>query len=336
MYQDWTIQVDSRTVFIPMDGDLPNPFYYDDLEVGKPVLVQGEPVYGQYRINAETVFVFSSMNQAAQKRNAPLGDSVFGPVNLITPSKLTFNVWVDASQGDYLDVRVLPGSEFWHAPVGQSRVPMNSIFDFLPGDPIMIHGYRYNDLYRGSVFVRSNDWFSSESGRNDLEIMEVYGWVDNVYYSQQGDQFVLVCVDTVTGDPNHQTFSKVVGPEGDQVHFPWGHLDIPSGALNISTEIVVSGDFMFWWTLQNTYDFQPSLEFSIPVDIEIRYFNLNGIHPDRVKLTYYDEEAQCWQIACHMTHVPDEHCFRGQIEHFSRYSLSTNNRPLQGASLDQN
>jgi len=113
-------------------------------------------------------------------------------------------------------------------------------------------------------------------------------------------------------------------------------LDFPQGALNQNTEIVVTGDFMFWWTLQNIYEFLPSMDFDIPVPIEIRYFNLDNINPDRVKLTYFDEEDQSWKLACHMTHYPDEHCFRGQVEHFSRYSLSTNNRPLQEVILQPN
>jgi len=337
-YEDWTVQVDGATIFVPTDGSLPDPFYYSDLQLDMPVIVEGMIANGSNLIYAQYVYVFGSMNKAAQMRKAPMltDDSIFGPVTLITPESLTFNVWVDEHQGDYMDILVLPGSQFWDAPVGLPRTPLNSIYNFCPGDPIMIHGYSYNDMYRGSVFVRSDDWFPGGNAFNSMEIAEVYGWVDNVYLSHHGNQFVTVLVDCVTGDPNHQTFSKVVGPEGGYVHFPWGYLNFPAGALDESTNVVVSGDFMFWWTLQNIYDFQPDIEFNVPVPIEIRYFNLENINPDRIKLTYFDEEEQCWKLACHMTHYPDEHCFRGQVEHFSRYSLSTNNRPLQEVILQPN
>jgi len=337
-YEDWTVQVAPHTVFVPTDPTLPNPFFFNDLQLDMPVLVQGMPLPDQSVLVAEMVFVFSDMHQAAQWRGSPAGgdNSIFGTVSVIDPGAQAFHVWVNSFHGDILDVLILPGAQFWDAPVGDPRVPLNGPFDFHPGDPVMIHGYTYNDMYRGSVFVRSDDWYPSGDGRESLEIMEVYGWVDRIFVDHHGACVMSVWVDTLTGDPNHQTFSKVVGPIGGFVHFPWGHLYFPTGALQQLVEVTVSGDFMFWWTLQNIYEFMPCMSFELPVDIEIRYFNLDGIDPDRVKLVYYDEDTGKWRLATHMTHYPEEHCFRGQITHFSRYSLSTNNRPLQGVPLQPN
>lgn len=334
-YEDWTVHVTPLTVFVPTDPSLPDPFFFDDLVLNMPVLVQGRLLPNQSVLTADVIFVFQSMNQAAKWRGEPAnGDgSIFGPVSLIDPVNFEFHVWVNAFQGEILDVQVLPGAQFWDAPVGAPRIPLNGVQDFCPGDPVMVHGYTYNDTYRGSIFVRSDDWYGSGQGRENLEIMEVYGWVEHIFFDHHGVCFMAIHVDTLTGDPNHQSFSKVVGSAGGFVHFPWGHLHFPPGALPHLEEITVTGDFMFWWTLQNIYEFLPSMSFDIPVDIEIRYFNLDGIDPDKVKLVYYDENTGKWCLATHMTHYPDEHCFRGQIQHFSRYSLSTNNRPLQGTTL---
>ncbi|MBN1295515.1 hypothetical protein JXA80_01965 [bacterium] len=336
--QDWTIEVTPQTVFVPTDPVLPNPFVFNDLTLDMPVLVHGHQIPGLSHLIAETVFVFSSPGQAAQLRTNPPQSpgSVFGLVSLIDPAISVFHVWEDGYAGQILDVLVMPGSEFWDAPVGFPRQPLAGIHELNPGDPIMIHGYRYNDTYRGTVFVRSSDWFPEDPGRDGLDIMEVYGWVDRVFLSPYGDPVVAVWVDTLTGDPNHQTFTTWIGPDGGYVSFPWGHLFFPIGAINQATEITVTGDFMFWWTIQNIYEFSPDIEFQVPVDIEIRYFNLDGIDPDRVKLVYFDEELEKWRLACHMTHFPAEHCFRGQVDHFSRYSLSTNNRPLQGMPIQPN
>lgn len=335
-YRDWSIYVSDATVFVPMEPGLPDPFTFDDLLPGMATMVHGFPYPGQNIVNADVVMVFMSMHQSIPHRNSPpCHDEVFGEVSYVLPDQSMFEIWANGHQGEYIDVKVLPGSEFWEAKNGDPRIPLNSIFDFDYGDPIMIHGFRYQDMYRGSVFVKSTDWFPQEKS-SGFEIMELYGWVDNIYSYGHGELYVTIWLDTLTGDPNHQTFSKSIGPDGGMVFFPWGHLNFPEGALNDVTEITVTGDFMFWWTLQNIYEFHPSMNFNVPVDVELRYFNLDQIDPERVKLVFYNEETQKWQIACHMTHFPEEHCFRGQIDHFSRYSLSTNNRPLQGTTLQPN
>ncbi len=131
-------------------------------------------------------------------------------------------------------------------------------------------------------------------------------------------------------DPAFNNYSKVIGPEGGVFHFPWGHLAFPPGALNEELIIRVNSEFIFWDSMINVYFFNPhGTDFNVPVELEIRYFNLDEINPDRVFLSYYDEEREKWVIAGHMDHHPETHCFRGFIEHFSRYSLSTNQRPIE-------
>jgi len=317
----------ASTVYIPL-GEVPNPFYFEHLEVGQMVLVEGMPWSGSPGMNAYFIFVFGRGADRNDGNGPPAPAHLYGMVNSVDPGQKRFTIWVNEFQGESLDISVLPTAQFYDAPIGYPIT--GSSFEALnPGDPLMIHGYRINDLYRGMVFVRTPDWFPEHVLGRDIEILEIYGWVEDKWIDQWDNRIIRVEVDTMTGDPNHQTFRKTIGVEGGLFQFPWGHLDFPVGALNQQEEITVSGDFMFWWTIQNIYNFEPDMTFDEPVAIELRYFNLEGINPNRINLSFYDEEMGRWRVATHMDHFEDEHCFRGEITHFSRYSLSTNNVPLE-------
>ena len=334
-YIEWTVLTDHDTPFEPVDPGLPEPFHFEDLQIGYGVLVEGHFIPGENAIHADIIFVFTDIPQFPHGVGGHPphgGDRIFGLVDSISPSGGTFNIWVNQYQGEMMDVHVLPDAQFWDAPIGQPLTPIN-LWDFHPGDPVMVHGTMSYDHLFGIAFIRSMDWCPERSLEEGDTELEIYGWVDGVFIHPDGGPTMRVHVDSMTGDPNHQSFSKIIGPAGGTINFPWGYLFFPPNALNDLVNVQVTGDFMFWWTLENMYQFYPSMEFNLPVDIEIRYFSLDGIDPDQVRLRWFDEITGKWRIATHMTHVWEEHCFRGQIEHFSRYSLSTNNRPLQGIPL---
>ncbi len=327
-YEEWTVQVMPGTVFFPM-GDVPNPFSFSDLEVGQMILAEGIFWNGSPGLNAYWVFVFGPGGQRdINSQPSSLTDYIYGAVTRINPETMQFSVWVQQEQGECRTITALPNAVFVDAPPGEPLRNM-SFFELLPGDPLMIHGYLVGDVMKGFAFVRSFDWFPPTINR-EFETLEVYGWVEDRWIDFQGNRVLEIRIDTMTGDPNHQTFTRIVDVQGDRFEFPWGHLIFPPYALNETTAITVSGDFMFWWTLQNIYEFQPEMTFNEEVEIELRYFNLpENVDPNRINLSYYDEETGRWRIATHMTHHSNEHCFRGMITHFSRYSLSTNNRPLE-------
>ncbi|MBN1878585.1 hypothetical protein JW823_00565 [bacterium] len=333
-YEDWTVQLDHNTPFVPVDPDLPEPFFFDDLEIDHAVLVEGHISPFENLIEAEIVFVFTDVSQYPRFVGGPPhgGERIFGLVSAIDLQMRSFHVWTNEFQGELMDVAVVPNAEFWDAPIGSPMVPIH-LWNLHPGDPVMVHGTMINDHFFGNAFIRSMDWCTERSGSDDGTVMEVYGWINNIFQHPNGEPVVSVNVDSMTGDPNHQSFSKIVGPAGGYVYFPWGYLNFPPGALEDLVNIQVTGDFMFWWTLENIYQFYPSMQFNVPVEIEIRYFNLEGIDPEQIRLSWFDEITGTWRLACHMTHCWEQHCFRGQIDHFSRYSLSTNNRPLQGIVL---
>jgi len=283
-----------------------------------------------FKMDAFWVFVFGAGGfRSIGEPPKSITDYIYGSISAINPDLKQFTVWVNAFQGESRPVTAIPGAVYLDAPLG-GDIDVISFADLQIDDPIMIHGYKIADHLKGIIFVRSEDWRSLPLER-EPELIEIYGWIEDKWKGPNGEEIIQVYIDTLSGDPNHQTFSAVIGVDGGRFNFPWGYLDFPQNAVDGDTQISVSGDFMFWWTLQNIYDFLPGMEFNYPVDIELRYFNLpDGINPEMVSLSYYDEDLGKWRIASHMDHFEGEHCFRGSIQHFSRYSLSSNNRPLKG------
>jgi len=331
-FQEWLVFVTDFTFFHQFDGPA-DPVEFTDLEVGHIVYVDGmllDPLV----LEAYFVEIFCGGSNWGDYTPDPMHGAVLGAVNEISYDDMWFTVLVNGYQGREIVMEVMPDAVIMEALPDQPLVDI-SFFDLNPDDPIMAHGYFVGDMFLTEVLIRSEDWIPFNENEND-EVCEVYGWIADIWLGPGNEWLITLFVETMTGDPNHQMFEKYIGFEGGIFEFPWGHIIFPRGALSYGEVIRVSGDFMFWWTLHNIYEFAPHMEFNLPVEIEICYYNLDGIpHPDRVHLSYFDEESERWRPAAHMVCFPDEHCFRGSISHFSRYSLSTNSQPLQQVLQDQ-
>ena len=328
----WVVQVFSHTIFFPEAGP-PGQYHIDDLLPGMRVAVIGTYVLGENRIHADMInFARDPHGGYDSGSNHGGGGCPFiGFVTMVSPEDDIFEITRFQHQEHSGEVLVTDEVLVIDAPPG-GGLTVISYGDLHPGDPVMVHGQLQDDLsFLAEIIVRSDDWDMHDRALNGATF-EYFGVLMD-FFGPHPPYFLpgfMMFKAYETGDEAFTSVVKTVGPMGDLFRFPWGHLDFPPNALDEPVQISVSSQFMFWNTLENVYFFQPhGLEFNVPVEIEIRYFNLDGIDPDLVSLSYYDEELGRWVIATHMTHYPEEHAFRGMIEHFSRYSLSTNNRPIQ-------
>ncbi|MBN1356991.1 hypothetical protein JXA40_12085 [bacterium] len=319
--EEWTVFVKEYTRFIPFGGP-PGQFTIHDLDIGMPVLVEGCSGFNPLTITAQEVF-FGHFPPNRHVGHDPMMDAIGGIVTEIDTHLMEFQVLVQPPPGG-------PMIDLWMTAETAILEAFRSLPLFIlnfqelrPGDPVMVMAHDDNG-WLVDALVRSDDWIP-ESQVLWGQHMQVYGFIEEIIYRDDRHGIQL----RFTQVPPTSQYLTVLGPEGGRLEFPWGYLDFPCGALDHVQEIAVSGDFIFWWTLQNVFLFEPhGLEFNMPVEFEIRYFNLEGIDPENVNLTYYDEDLGKWRIATHMNHFESEHCFRGEIDHFSRYSLSTNGRPL--------
>jgi hypothetical protein len=319
-FEEFTVFTTPQTMFY---GDHHQPVSFDDVTVDEMVFIEGR--FGESSFSMTAYDVHLSPPHGDPPRNQdPMTDHLCGPVTWIDNEARIFKVFRDTAQGEVRGVAVPPDVPIKQAYIGEPLIDIE-FADLVTGNPVMLNCHYEDDRIVADYVVRSNDWLPPES--NSSVSYDIYGYITFIWPGPfQGFD---IRIETMTGDPNHQEFSYYVGPPGGFLAFPWGYLDIPEGALSDWRTITVSGEFMFTWTLRNIYSFEPRTEFLIPVTLEIRYFDLTGIDPDFVNLTYFDEETQRWRPAGMMTHFAGEHAFRGSIEHFSRYSLSVNGRPIE-------
>ncbi|MBN1551762.1 hypothetical protein JW979_09850 [bacterium] len=317
----WTVRVRPYTHFIPADQP-PGDFQFEDLQIGMPVLVQGWICQYPPVICATHVFVFFD---GPPPRNDYMSIVKGGIIVDIDYVNGEFILETEQQMPEFRDVLVTMETRFYQAFLGDSLIEIP--FDMIPnGAPVMVHGHREeNNLIVAEGVILSDDWLPDYNHDWSEDIVEVFGIVDCIDHYQHR---MRVFVENLG---SNQTYSGFVNQNGGLVAFPWGHLEFPPNAVDEEYNIFISGDFMFWFTLQNVYLFGPEgLTFNEPVLLEIRYFNLDGIDdPERVSLSYYDDELGKWRVYTHMDFFPEHHCFRGYINHFSRYSLSTNGRPVQ-------
>jgi hypothetical protein len=321
MEEIWMVMVTDWTEFIPFHSP-PGDFSIYDLQVDMPVFVEGIFCGQPLTITAHHVF-FGFFPPPKMGGHDPMSDAIGGRITDIDYEGNLFHVAVDTPPPQ-------PSLDIWMT----DDTVMMEAFRYMPimpidfnalmiGDPIMVLGYEEYE-WTADVLIRSDDWMPESQVYWGPEF-QIYGFIEDIY--SHGDRYGIRV--GIIEAPAASQYEFEIGYSGGRCEFPWGYLDFPPGALNQWQRISVSGDFVFWWTLQNVYLFEPhGISFSQPVEIEIRYFNLEGIDPDRVNLSYYDEDLGKWRVAGHMDNYPDEHCFRGVIHHFSRYSLSTNGKPL--------
>ena len=312
--QQWRVLVDEYTLFQGPLGVGGDDFEFEMLMPGMMVMTLGNEGEEPYTLCATEV-VFMGWNAATRADWGPgTSDDLFGTVIDIDYDELHFTMNVDGYQNTMSSVYVSDSCDVIEAWMYQPILDIE-ITDLMPGDPVMIYGYGYGDMISADVVVRTDDWAFSGTNRLDDEL-QLFGWVhDLLIYPDRTE--LIVEVDSLHGNPNHQSFTTFIDYWGGELFFPWGYMSFPVGAIDTGEIITVTGDFMFWETLQNHYEFFPAgLEFNSQVFIEIRYFNLEGINPNLISLSYFDENLQKWRIAAAMTHFPDEHCFRGYLEHF--------------------
>jgi hypothetical protein len=338
--QEFQVVTTPETLFVRDQG----PCSFADILIGMPVMVEGRfPADAPGVIIANTVHLsshpphdnaanrsekplFESKAKFAMHGPNPMTDHVGGPVDSINEEESTFTVFMHEFAGQLAGINVPDDVPIRQAFIGEPLIDID-FEDLHPGDPMMINVRDDGDFFVATYMVRSNDWLP-EGAANGLNY-DLYGHIHEIWHGPL--RGLTLEVETTTGEPNHQEFSFDVGPSGGMLYFPWGYVNIPEGALEDWRTITVAGEFMFTWTLRNEYSFEPRTQFLIPITLEIRYFNLDGINPENVNLSYYDEESGRWRVAGHMIHYPEDHAFRGEITHFSRYSLSVNGKPVQQA-----
>lgn len=326
----WTVLVFPHTIFFPEAGP-PGQYSIDDLVPDMRVAIIGPYYLGENTIYADIINFARDPRDGGNGSNHGGGHPFIGFITAVDPQNSMFVITRIEHQTQDRDVLIPQDCVVLDAPMGGELTPIS--FDQLyPGDPIMVHGTLQSDeSILAEVIVRTDDW-DQENRNFDSGTFEYFGIATDFFgphYPHYYPGFRMFVV-YESGDAEFTTVSKMMYPSGGMFQFPWGHLDFPPGALSEPIEISVSSQFMFWNTLDNIFFFQPhGIDFSVPVEIEIRYFNLDDINPDLVNLSYFDEDLGRWVLATHMIHYPEEHAFRGMIEHFSRYSLSTNNRPLE-------
>ena len=120
--------------------------------------------------------------------------------------------------------------------------------------------------------------------------------------------------------------SEVIGEDGGTIIVGnnWrgiSKLEIPAGALDDDVQIT------FWWEstgfLQGGADFSPhGTTFNLPVRLEISYkdADLNGVDEDDLKLYYYHEDTNIWELIGDQVNK-DKKVVIGYTDHFSRYAI---------------
>ncbi len=316
----WTITADAETQFYFWSGKVTSAGFAD-IQPGMQVVVYGNVCDPPDGFCTFLVFLLPPYFPDLD----PSPDYIAGHVTETDISLYRFTVRENISNFQMVEVVVPAGIEIKAAERGNPIVPI-TYNDLFPDMPIMIHGFNYGSYFEADFIVRSHDWEPEYNQGCDFGNCELFGIIQRKY--TEGDQQWLRVA--VSKENNPGFYHADVDFFGGFLNFPWGGLSFPMGAVMQPTTVWVSGAFQFRQTLANSYWFGPSgTEFHQPVTIEIRYFSLDGItDPDRVNLSYYDEETGKWRIATHMFYFPEEHCFRGEIQHFSRYSLSTNGRPV--------
>ena len=328
MSEEWIIHFDQYTSFF----DTENQIYLtiNDLLPGMFAIVDGWPCQHEMGFCAMNVLIGSRINSMTHPSGGGHGESpLIGEIVSLDLPDGSFKLLVDGYQNEMMQVLAFDDTRYYQA-WSQGPITEINFWELFPGSPVMIHGFFQGDVIHAEAVIVTNDWEISYNMRDDDSGVELYGYIEDTRFLPGSPLVIIVNVVRINHEGDTEVFQTYVPVSGGSVSFPFGFLHFPPGALSEGQFISIEGSFKFWSTIRNSYTFSPEgLVFNVPVELELKYYNLEGTNPDLLNLCYYDEETGKWRIAVNMTHYPNEHCFRGDIEHFSRYSLSTNGRPLQ-------
>jgi hypothetical protein len=133
------------------------------------------------------------------------------------------------------------------------------------------------------------------------------------------------------GMPGHYSETYISRENGGILEFRSGTLEVHPRSIDESKTIgartysLQQRDFF-----KKIYEFDPSgTTFDPPAILTLSYCDLGPTVPETIVLRVFNDETNQWEVASFMVNDPINQTFTGNIQHFSRYSLSGNGQVLR-------